>query len=301
MKKIIPYFWCNRNIEEFVNVLTEIFPNSKTGMKTYYTESSSQVSGMPVGEMMSQQFWLCGQEFGAINGGDYFKFSPAVSMTVFCENENQIDGLWEKLSQGGTVMMPLQEYPFSKRYGWIQDRFGVSWQLNMNGEKQRIVPTLLFVGDQCGKAKQAAEEYAGLFKSKDSLTIGRFSEKGPDENGSMVHAILKAADQELIFMDGEGPHAFQFTGAISLMIDCEDQNEIDYFWNAITKEGKEMPCGWAVDKYGITWQVFATFLEEYLYSKDEKKSEAALQAMYQMKKIKIDEILKAHQSQGTNP
>ncbi len=295
MRKIIPYFWCDGNLEEFISFYTGVFPNSKTGFTTYSSEASAAVSGIPVGTIMSQQFWLCGQEFGAINGGDYFKHSPAVSMTVPCENKEQIDALWEKISEGGFVMMPLQEYPFSPRYGWVQDRFGVSWQLHMSGEKHRLIPSLLFVNEKCGKAQQAVEDYARIFKGSKITAMDRFSETGPDPKGDKLRATLQIGDTELVLMDGAGVHQFDFTGAISLMVDCENQQEIDYFWNAFTKEGDELPCGWAKDKYGVTWQVFANFLEEYLYdNKNADKSEAALQAMYGMKKISIDGIVRAH-------
>lgn len=294
MQSIIPYLWCNNNAQEVVSFYTELFPDSKVGKKTYYDEASSEVAGVPVGTLMTIQFWICGQEFVALNGGDFFKFSPAVSLTVFCETEKDIDRLWEKLRAGGMERMPLQQYPFSQKYGWVEDKFGLSWQLNWNNENQRIVPSLLFVGDLNGRASEAAKEYVRIFgKNGKVITVEPFSEKGPDPDGPMKYCLIELAGQEFILMDGPGPHEFGFTGGVSFLVDCENQDEIDHFWREFTKEGKELPCGWATDKFGVHWQVFANFLEDYLYSPDKEKANRSLRAMYEMKKIIIQDIVNA--------
>ena len=163
MKGIIPYPWCNDNAEEMVKFYTDLFPDSRTGQKVPYTEASSQASGQPLGSTMSWQFWLLGQEFVALNGGDHFKFTPSVSFSVDCHSEEFVQRLWDSLSAGGAVLMPLQKYPFSELYGWVQDKFGLSWQLNLNGRKPKVIPSLLFVGDLSGKAKEASELYVEIF------------------------------------------------------------------------------------------------------------------------------------------
>ena len=163
MKGIIPYLWCNDNAEEMVKFYTDLFPDSRTGQKVPYTEASSQASGQPLGSTMSWQFWLLGQEFVALNGGDHFKFTPSVSFSVDCHSEEFVQRLWDSLSAGGAVLMPLQKYPFSELYGWVQDKFGLSWQLNLNGRKPKVIPSLLFVGDLSGKAKEASELYVEIF------------------------------------------------------------------------------------------------------------------------------------------
>lgn len=298
MKTIIPYLWCSRNAEELVQFYTQIFPQAQAGKKTYYTPASAKVSGMKEGELLTYQFRLLDQEFVALNGGDLFKFSPAVSLTVSLESDEQIHSLWEKLLEGGSVLMPLQEYPFSKKYGWLQDQFGVSWQLRKSEEPQEsISPSLLFVGEKYGKAEEAAKHYADIFKDQGQiLDLGPFSEKGPDPEGEMTYALLKLRDRYFTLMDGPGEHNFDFTGAISFLVDCEDQAEIDYFWSALSEGGEELPCGWVKDRYGVHWQVFSLSTEKFFEPQGSAAAEKALEAMYEMKKIILADIRNAYES-----
>jgi predicted 3-demethylubiquinone-9 3-methyltransferase (glyoxalase superfamily) len=120
MQKITPFLWFDDQSEQAVEFYTSIFNNSKIGTITRYGE---QGPGQP-GTVMSATFYLEGQEFTALNGGPVFSFSPAISFFVHCETQEEIDDLWEKLSEGGEV----------QQCGWLTDKFGVSWQ---------IVPTIL--------------------------------------------------------------------------------------------------------------------------------------------------------------
>jgi len=124
MQKITPFLWFDDKAEEAVNFYVSIFKNSKIGTITRYGEEGAKVSGRPKGTVMVVTFQLDGQEFMALNGGPHFKFSEATSFLVNCETQQEVDELWEKLSEGGE----------EGRCGWLKDKYGLSWQ---------IVPTVL--------------------------------------------------------------------------------------------------------------------------------------------------------------
>lgn len=295
MKKIIPYFWFNQNGEEAVAFYTGIFKNSSTGRVQRFDKLGAEISGMPEGAVLSIDFQLCGQDFVALNNKDYFKFSPAVSMMVTSNSIDEVNQLWDKLSKGGTVMMELGEYPFSQRYGFLEDRFGVSWQIIFNGEEQKIIPSLLFVGKKFGRAEEAMNFYVSLFKDAKVVATERYGKGEQVKEGTLKFGMFTIGDQEFTLMDGPGEHGFDFTGAISLLIDCESQAEIDHFWSRFGEGGQEMPCGWIADKFGINWQVFANSLGQYLDGPDPVRSARAMQAMYGMKKIDMAEIKQAYE------
>ncbi len=119
MQKIVPFLWFDQNAEEAAKFYTSIFKNSRITEVTHYTDASSEASGLPKGTVMTVSFELEGQEFMALNGGPVFKFTPAISLFVNCKTQQEIDDLWEKLSAGGE----------KGQCGWLQDKYGVSWQI----------------------------------------------------------------------------------------------------------------------------------------------------------------------------
>src|ERR1700737_4473684 len=150
MQKISSCLWFDDNAEEAVNFYTSIFKNSKIGSVARYGEEGPGQKG----RVMTMTFQLDGQEFMALNGGPHFTFSPAISFFVNCETQPEIDELWDKLSEGGTVLMELDTYPFSEKFGWVADKFGVSWQLNLASRTQKIAPFFMYVGKHHGKAEE---------------------------------------------------------------------------------------------------------------------------------------------------
>jgi predicted 3-demethylubiquinone-9 3-methyltransferase (glyoxalase superfamily) len=122
MQKITPHLWFDNNAEEAAKFYISIFKNSKIIDITHYGKSAAEVSGRPKGTIMTVRFVLEGQQFMALNGGPIFKFSPAISFLVSCETQEEVDDLWEKLSEGGEI----------EQCGWLKDKFGVSWQIVPN-------------------------------------------------------------------------------------------------------------------------------------------------------------------------
>ena len=148
MQKIIPSLWFDTHAEAVVLFYTSIFTHTKIGSIVRYGDAAAKVAGMPKGSVMTIDFQLEGQDFLALNGGPIFQFTPAISFFVNCDDLHEIDTLWQKLSEGGVVMMALDKYPFSVRFGWVQDKFGISWQLSLTPNLQKITPFLMFTGDQ---------------------------------------------------------------------------------------------------------------------------------------------------------
>lgn len=293
MKKIIPYLWFNNQAEQAVNLYISVFKNSKILDMSYYGEAGANISGESKGNVMTVNFELQGQEFIALNGGSVFTFTPAISFFVNCENTEEINNLWEKLSENGLVHMELNKYPFSERFGWVQDKFGVNWQLSLASHKQKITPFLMFVGEQQGKAEEAMDFYISLFNNSNFKEIQRYNSREEETGGTVKHAVFSLNGQEFMAMDSSGEHTFTFSEAISFFVNCETQEEVDELWKKFTDGGEEGQCGWLKDKYGVSWQIIPTALGEMLGGPDPVKSERAMEAMLQMKKIDIQNLKEA--------
>jgi predicted 3-demethylubiquinone-9 3-methyltransferase (glyoxalase superfamily) len=292
-QKIVPFLWFDNNAEEAVNFYTSCFENSKIESKSYYDEAAAKASGQAKDTLMTASFRLNGQEFIALNGGPVFKFTPAISFFVNCKTEKGTDELWKKFSNGGTVLMELKAYPFSKKFGWIQDKFGLSWQLNFTGSEQKISPLLMFTGAQHGKAEEAMNFYTSLFKDAAIKQVFRYEAGEPGEQGKVKHATFSLAGENFMAMDSNIEHAFSFTPAVSFFVYCETQKEIDFFWEKLTQDGKEVECGWLEDKFGISWQIVPTVMFKLLNNPDHERAKRAMQAMLKMKKLDIATLERA--------
>ncbi len=195
--------------------------------------------------------------------------------------------------------MELGEYPFSERYGWVQDRYGLSWQVMFMGERaitQRITPTLMFAGDVCGKAEEAIQFYASVFHNAgvgDILRYGKGEE--PDKKGTVKHAAFTLEGQEFAAMDSARVHNFTFNEAISFMVHCDTQEEIDYYWGKLSAHSKAEQCGWLKDRYGLSWQIVPAVMDKMLKSKDAKRIARVTEAFLQMKKFDIAKLKKAYE------
>jgi predicted 3-demethylubiquinone-9 3-methyltransferase (glyoxalase superfamily) len=304
MQKITPFLWFDNNAEEAVNFYGSIFKKSKTGDASRYEEEGAKVSGRPKGSVMTIPFRLNGQDFIALNGGPIFKFNPSVSFMLNFDPSKEknarkdLDVLWENLSNGGTALMPIDKYPFSDRYGWIQDKYGLSWQLilsNPDGEERPfIVPSLMFVGAISGKAEEASDFYLSVFKNTKRGLIARYPQgMEPDKEGTIMYTDFMIEKQWFAAMDSAHQHDFNFNEAISFMVNCENQNEVDYFWEKLSAVSESEQCGWLKDKYGLSWQIVPTALGKLLSDPDPEKSQRVMKAMLQMKKINIADLQKA--------
>jgi predicted 3-demethylubiquinone-9 3-methyltransferase (glyoxalase superfamily) len=194
--------------------------------------------------------------------------------------------------------MEIGKYPFSERYGWTQDRYGLSWQVMHMGDrevKQRIVPTLLFVGNVSGKAEEAIRFYTSVFHGANAGNLLRYGRgEEPEKEGTIKHASFTLEGQEFAAMDSARAHNFSFNEAISFVVQCETQPEIDYYWGKLSAVPQSEQCGWLKDRYGLSWQVVPTVMNEMLKSKDSKKIARVTEAFLKMKKFDIRELENAY-------
>ena len=299
MQKITPNLWFDSQAEEAARFYTSLFKNSRIGKITRYGKAGFEIHHQPEGKVMTIEFELEGQGFIGLNAGPIFKFTPSVSFLIACRTKEEVENLWKELSAGGTALMELGEYPFSEKYGWTQDRYGLSWQVMAMGDRpitQRIIPTLMFVGSVCGKAEEASQMYASIFHNSKVGDILRYGKgEAPDKEGTIKHAAFTLEGQQFAAMDSAHEHKFTFNEAISFLVRCGTQAEIDYYWDKLIVDGdpNAQVCGWLKDKFGVSWQVSPTILEEMLQDPDQEKVERVTNAFLKMKKFDIEELKKA--------
>ncbi|NJM79531.1 MAG: VOC family protein [Flavobacterium sp.] len=244
---------------------------------------------------MITTFSLNGIAFSALNGGSAFTFTNSISLFIKSNNTEEITAIWHKLKVHGTILMDLGEYPWSKKYGWVKDKYGLSWQLFFDENPLQILPALLFVGNQFGNAEEAINLYKSIFKDSKINFINRFEDGNEATKGKIQYAEFTLANQKFITMESPMEHDFGFNEAFSFVIHCKNQDEVDYYWNSfIENGGKESQCGWLKDKYGISWQVVPNLLIELMNDKDKEKAKRVTNAMMQMKKIECKKLKEAY-------
>ena len=292
MRKITTHLWFDKEAKEAAELYVSVFKDAKI-------RSSAQLQDTPSGTVDLVAIELRGQEFTLLSAGPLFKFTPAVSFLVACKTKEEVDALWGQLSKGGSALMELGKYPFSERYGWVQDRYGLSWQLTFTGGRevgQKIIPTLMFVGKQSGKAEEAINTYASVFRNAKVGNVLRYGKgEEPDKEGTIKHAAFTLEGQEFAAMDSARPHDFTFNEAISFVVHCDTQREIDHYWGKLSAVPEAEQCGWLKDKYGLSWQIVPTAMDEMLKDKDKKRTARVTEAFLKMKKFDLAELQKAYE------
>ena len=298
MTKLSTHLWFDKEAREAASFYTSVF-NSSNG-KESGIESTTTLDDTPSGSVDLVTIQIAGQQFNLISAGPLFKFNPSVSFLVACSSKEEVDALWERLSSGGVTLMPLGSYPFSERYGWTQDKYGLSWQVMFSGDRpivQKITPTLLFVGDVAGKAEEAIRFYASVFHDS---TPGEFTRYGkgedPEKEGSVKFAQFSLEGRQFAAMDSAREHKFKFNEAISFMVHCDTQKEIDYYWEKLSSVPAAEQCGWLKDRFGLSWQIVPTMMEKMFKEKNQKKLAQVTQAFLQMKKFDIEALRQAYEN-----
>lgn len=182
--------------------------------------------------------------------------------------------------------MELDEYPFSKRYGWLKDKYGLTWQLMLTdpaGEPRPfIIPSLMFSQEQTNHAEEAIDYYVSVFQDARRGIEARYQQDtGPAKAGSLMFADFTLENQWFAAMDSGVEQTSTFNEAVSLAVFCEDQAEIDYLWEKLSTDPKFEQCGWCKDKFGVSWQIVPKNIEELM------KKPNAFANMMDMKKLVI--------------
>lgn len=234
-------------------------------------------------------FELNGKKFMGLNGGPMFKVNPSISFFVHCKTIEETDEVYNKLAEGGEPMMAIGKYDWSERYGWIKDKFGITWQVMVSTE-EKISPSFLFTGDKFGKVEEAINFYTSVFNNSDVAKLQHYPNETPFA-GKVLFSEFNLNGYNLIAMDGPDEHIFTFNEAVSLVVDCKDQEEIDYYWNKLTKGGQESQCGWLKDKFGVSWQIVPVVLGQLM--SDPEKGQRVMQVVMQSKKFDIEQLKQA--------
>lgn len=275
---IYPCLWFDGNAKEAAEFYCSIFDHSKI------TDDNPMVV----------RFEIEGKLIMGLNGGPMFKINPSISLFVTCETDEEIEMIWNKFIEEGTIMMPLDEYPWSKKYGFLADKFGVCWQL-MLGEippnGQKIMPCFLFVGEQYGKAQEAIKQYTSIFPNSEIVDLSIDKSEDLQQAGSLKFGNFRLQNELFAAMDGFGEHEFQFNEGFSLVVECDTQEEIDDYWTKLTEGGNESQCGWLKDRFGVSWQIVPSILSKLM--SDPEKAPRVVQAFLKMKKFDIETLLNA--------
>lgn len=265
--------WFNQNAKEAADFYQSIFPDFE-----------------PISENpMAVNYRLMGRRFMHLNGGPGFPINPSISFFVNLEDEAQIEKIWEKLTEGGNIMMELNSYPWSPKYGWCSDKYGVSWQLMKGHHPQNsVVPSLMFCQQNAGKAEEAMEFYCSLFPNSSSIAKSRYEKGEHDVEGYLKYSQTNLNGTPFCAMDSSMPHMFTFNEGVSFVVVVDTQEEIDFYWDNLVAGGQEGKCGWLKDKYGLSWQIVPSILPSLM-----NNPETAPKTVYnfmQMNKLIIEKL-----------
>lgn len=283
---IFPCLWYDGDAKESADFYCQVFGGT-------ITTDTPVVLNI---ELFSQKLML-------LNGGPQFKKNASVSFMVLCETEEEVEKYWSPLSENGLVLMELGEYPWSKKYGWVRDRFGVTWQVYL-GEKQgeqKIIPTLMFIHKNNGKAMEAMELYTEVFPNSKIGNVLKYGDGVGNESHeipeNVQHAHFEIDDYSFFCMDNSYDHQFDFNEGISIVVMTDNQEQTDHLWNSLTKDGgRESMCGWLKDKFGMSWQIVPKKLIQLMNDPHQEKAQKVVQAMMKMQKIVISDLEEAYNS-----
>jgi predicted 3-demethylubiquinone-9 3-methyltransferase (glyoxalase superfamily) len=279
MKNLIyTCLWFNGNAGEAAKFYTGVFD------KSVVVEENQMVSVFETG----------GQRFICLNGGPDYRINPSISFYIVYDSLQKLNKAWSMLADGGSVLMPIDKYDWSERYGWLQDRYGVSWQLVLGKPEdagQQISPVLMFTGRQSGNAEKAIRFYTSVFKGSGIVNMFRYEKGENDIEGNLKHAQFRLGKQVFMALDSSLPHDYNFNEAVSFVVDCDNQDQIDYYWSNLTRGGSEGQCGWLKDQFGVSWQVIPAILPKLLA--DPARSERVTNAFLRMKKFEIEKLVNA--------
>ena len=278
-EKITPCLWFDNQAREAAALYCSAFKNTRVASQ------SPIVTELDV----------AGQSLTLLDGGPMYKPNASISFYYICETEAEFDQAWKALSKSAEVMMAVDKYPWSEKYGWLNDRFGISWQIGLGKIKdvgQRLTPCFMFTGKQYGRVDEAIKHYSSVFRSAKVDGVLRYgADESPEQEGKVKHAQLQLNGQALMLMESAQAHGIQFTEGVSLTVHCHTQEAIDHYWAKLTEGGEESMCGWLKDRFGVSWQIVPVELTKIM--SDPNKAGKAAKAFMSMRKLNIEQIVQA--------
>ena len=249
---ITPAIWCDGTADEAAQFYADVFRD---------TSIAEQAPGI------AATVSIHGFRLSLINGGNQYAPNPSISCILNFDpllfgGEEQarayLDELYERLSTGG-VLMELGEYPFSPRYAWVRDRFGMTWQLMLtdpDGDPRPfVIPSFMFGGTNHAHAEEATDAWIALFDNSRRGVLYRYEEGGPLDAGTVMFTDFTLRGTWMAATDSGAFHDFTFTPGVSIIVSCRDQEEIDRYWAGLSAVPEAERCGWCVDRWGVSWQI----------------------------------------------
>jgi len=271
-EKTYPCLWFDGQAKAAAQFYCSIFPDSNI----------IQESPMVVNWVLN------GQRFMGLNGGPMFQLNASISVFANFDNQASLDAAWNQLIEGGSALMPIDKYPWSERYGWLKDKFGLTWQL-MLSDNNLLLPSMLFSHTQFGKAQYAMQLYSSIFPSSGIDITEFYGPENPEQAGKLMFGQMHLMDNPLILMDGPGDHYFQFNEGFSFVVECANQAEIDQYWNSLIADGgQESMCGWLKDRFGVSWQIIPTALSKLMSQSN--SGQKVMEALLKMRKLIIADL-----------
>ncbi len=290
---IAPCLWMDDQAEAAAQFYTRVIPGSRVTGMSRYPERGSNPSGKPPGSVLTVEFELAGQPFTALNGGPIFTINPSVSFFIQGDDAAEARRMFAALAEGGKVLMPLDKYPWSPLFGWVADRYGVSWQIILGrppGSTATIVPCLMFAGPRQGQAEAAMQAYTRIFPESRVERVEHYA-AGEGPEASVKHGRFTLAGQPMVAMDNHrDAQGTTFNEGISLQVMCKDQAEVDRYWSALGEGGQPSMCGWLKDRFGVSWQIVPRAIASWMISADTAARDRAFHAVMKMKKLDIAAI-----------
>lgn len=292
MQKIVPNLWFNHTAAQAAAFYETVLPNTRvTSTQRYPNEGLADFQSEFAGDVLLVTFEVDGFEFVGINAGAEFTPNPAISFFLNFDPSRDpqarehLDDVWAALVDGGSELIPLGAYEYSPHYAWVQDRYGVSWQLmlsNPDGEPRPfVVPCLLFTGPSRNRAEEALRTYADLFGGEATVAARYREQTQLAAPGSVMYGELAAFGQWVAAMDAPVDQGFTFSPGVSLQVNAAGQDELDRYWAVLSTVPEAEQCGWCVDGFGVSWQVVPDNLGELM------AAPGSYAKLMQMKKIEI--------------
>ena len=270
--QIHPCLWFDGKAKEAAELYCSVIKNSKITTDT----------------PMVVMFELNGKKIMGLNGGPVFKINPSISLFILADTIDETNEILNKLEKDSMkVLMPIDKYPWSERYGWLQDKFGMTWQIMVadSGDAGlKITPSMLFTGKVFGRAEEAVKFYSSVFDNS-STDVMLLYPQGDANAGKVMFSEFKLDKYPIIAMDGPGEHDYSFNEGVSFVVNCDTQEEIDHYWNKLTEGGEESMCGWLRDKFGVSWQIVPAMIGKLMA--DPEKGKRVMQEILKMKKLDI--------------
>lgn len=292
MQKIVPNIWFNGNAAEAADFYATVLPRT-TGqvLMRYPEEGLPDFQRAMAGQPLTTEVVIDGFQIIGINAGPEFTPNESISFMLNFDPATDpdaagtLDRVWAGLVDGGEVREELGEQPFSPSYGVVRDRYGVTWQLiltNPEGDRRPFVlPRLLFCGAAQNKAKAAIAKYTALFDGAGiGMVVDYTTATGAAAADAVMFADFTLGGQWFVAMDSIDPQDFSFSCGVSLQVNCQDQAEIDRYWDALSAVPEAEQCGWCADEFGVSWQIVPSDMGDLV-------TPEAYQAMLGMKKIVI--------------